>query len=71
MTSLSHSEGKGRAIVTNGKGKRTTSHLNLTRTLADVWAADPTYRPPAPRPARQIGSRFPFAGYDEDEKEWR
>lgn len=25
------------AIKTNGIGQHTTSHLNLTRTMADVW----------------------------------
>ena len=27
-----------RAIVTNGEGKATTAHLNLTRTFADIIA---------------------------------
>lgn len=32
---------KPAAIQTDGIGSRTTAHLNLTVTLADVWKADP------------------------------
>ena len=26
-----------KAVQTNGEGKRTNAHLNLTRSLAEVW----------------------------------
>ncbi len=33
------------AVETEGIGRRTTSHLNLTRSLADVWAEEaPRFR---------------------------
>ena len=31
---------QGRGIKTDGIGSSTTSHLNLTRSMADVWALD-------------------------------
>lgn len=31
-----HYAGEARGVQTNGEGDRTTAHLNLTRTLADV-----------------------------------
>jgi hypothetical protein len=58
----------GTAIKTNGVGFRTTSHLNLTISLADAWKMKPLPpketkpakigRPPGPREA----SRIPYAG---------
>jgi hypothetical protein len=67
--------GEVRAVRTNGIGKRTTAHLNLSRSLADVdWhgADHPTRilseeRPPKPalkgRPRGPVEpTRFQYAG---------
>lgn len=45
------------AIKTDGIGTRTTSHLNMTRSLADVWKRDT--RPPLRTPDGKI----PYPGY--------
>lgn len=43
-----------RAIQTDGIGHKTTAHLNLTRTLADVgWVDDSRQQPEAGRKARR------------------
>lgn len=44
-------------VRANGIGQKTAAHLNLTRTLADVWAADDV------RKAR----RRAYAGHDPHE----
>jgi len=38
---MSPSPNKGEGVTTNGIGKPCTSHLNLSRTLADVWRVKP------------------------------
>lgn len=35
---------KPQGVKTNGIGNKTTAHLNLTVTLADVWKEDPWNR---------------------------
>jgi len=40
MTSLQQEDrvmSSPKAVQTNGEGKRTNAHLNLTRSLAEVW----------------------------------
>lgn len=52
-------------VKTNGKGKRTTAHLNLTRSMADKPRKERgpnTYRP--------LPGRAPYAGFDETEFSW-
>lgn len=41
-------------IKTSGIGSRTRSHLNLTRSLADVWAEEAA-KPKDPTTPRKIG----------------
>ena len=38
MISSDKSRASGRGIVTNGEGKAFSGHLNLTRSMAEVWA---------------------------------
>ena len=40
---------KSTGTKTNGIGNRTTEHLNLTRTLADVWREEDERARAAPR----------------------
>jgi hypothetical protein len=69
----------GTGIVTNGEGKPCVSHLNLTRTMADVWREKPPARrdagkghQPEPPRVRIMGrppgppelQRIPYAGRD-------
>lgn len=60
-----------RGIKTDGIGSYTSSHLNLTRTLADVWASEWANRyPPKPvEPAKMgrppgpiVSPKHPYAG---------
>lgn len=55
-----------RAVTTNGKGQPCTSHLNLTRSLADVWFPKPDEpRPLAPAvmgPGPRDYTTIPYAG---------
>lgn len=49
-------------VTTNGIGRKTTAHLNLTRSLADVWFNP---KPEAPKaPLIVPPQRPPYAGYD-------
>lgn len=72
-------------VVTNGEGHRTTAHLNLTRSLADVFArktaADfEAEKEAAGKRRRQITQAqhrprsqpkaLPYAGYDQTERAW-
>lgn len=50
-----------KAIQTNGIGKRITSHLNLTRTLADAPIVEPRHANQFPR-TRRNGNKLPYAG---------
>lgn len=50
------------AVQTDGLGKPTTKHLNLKRTLADVWGCKPVPVAPPPEPRRPR-----YAGYDPTE----
>lgn len=68
----------GRGIETNGIGRVTTSHLNPSRTMAQVWADEaieaerlvtkrlsrPRTRPYRPRACRQY-AKIPYAGREE------
>lgn len=68
--------GKGaQAVQTNGVGQTTTAHLNLSRSLADVWRAVPAAPVlPTIRTVRTAGPArrpVPFAGYDATEKGWK
>lgn len=49
-----------RGVQTNGIGKTTTAHLNLTRSLADVWGLN--------KPVVHEPRKVPYAGYDRREK---
>ena len=69
MTTTSNQE-RGVGVLTNGRGKTCTSHLNLTRSLADV-AAQPS--PPVPKMTERALpiQRPPYAGYDPTEQVWK
>lgn len=57
-----------RGVVTNGEDQHFDGHLNLTRSLADVWAQKPAKKP---KPAtyqtyeRQSAAKAPYAGRTE------
>jgi predicted DNA-binding WGR domain protein len=86
MTSLpSPSRETATGVQTNGQGQRTTAHLNLTRSLADVFArktaADfETEKKAAGKRKRQLEQARsrprsqpkapPYAGYDQTERAW-
>lgn len=53
-------------VATNGIGRKTTAHLNLTRSLADVWYWDKPEPPKAP--VYLPPQRPPYAGYDPAER---
>ena len=62
-----------RGVETPGVGIRTTAHLNLTRSLADVWwwpLAPHKYLPPVePRPRvyakrEPTAAKIPYAGIE-------
>lgn len=70
------------AVLTNGIGRRSTTHLNLTRTLADAWdvpseamirAKARAAEGEAYRKAHGISkndkyaARMPYAGFDRNE----
>jgi len=61
----------GTAIKTKGLGSRgNTAHLNLTRSLADIWCLEPEPAPPPPKPRAKKGrprgprerTHIPYAG---------
>ena len=52
MTGLPH--------MTPGIGKKTDAHLNLTRSLAEVWAVEDATYAKRPLPVQ----RLPYAGKD-------
>lgn len=60
-------------IQTNGIGQRSESHLNLTRTMADVWGIKPEPKPepvvvatteprPEPPPQPRMSRKVPYVG---------
>lgn len=61
-------------VKTNGIGKTTTAHLNLTRTLADIDAEQARQRQKKPEPVtnprqapyapRSQSKKIPYAGKD-------
>lgn len=61
-------------VRTNGVGRVTTEHLNLTRSLSDVWAREAIKEAPKPDPVPEPAEkpkrtyerapRIPFAGKD-------
>lgn len=59
---------EARGVETNGIGQRTTAHLNLTRSLADVWGLTPLQVSQSLRhlgPREAPGRRFRYAGYEQ------
>ncbi len=64
--------GTPRAVQTNGENKPTTSHLNLTRTMADVpskrrVAFNRFGEAKAVKRQRWGAGKIPFAGKDDEE----
>lgn len=73
----------GTGVRTNGIGKVTTAHLNLTRTMADVVREEGALEEEVDAPAEPVApakigrpkgprepKRFPFAGFDPHEGKW-
>jgi hypothetical protein len=56
----------GTGIKTNGEGKPCSSHLNLTRTMADVWREKPPAQPFAGKSRLNYTARgrIPWSGYE-------
>jgi hypothetical protein len=57
-------KGRGSAVQTNGPKKRTKAHLNLTRSLADVWAVKPLSRKEPAYPNRFAAKSRAKAGVE-------
>lgn len=67
------SDEQATGIVTNGIGEAYSGHINLSRTMADVWGAEYLEglrkpRKASPRAKRLRHHKIKFAGYDPTER---